>query len=269
MKLSAELVVKPGQKARLTQRDPDSTPGVKSKDDAVSALEKNMKRLAELQYLLYAENRHAMLIVFQAMDAGGKDGTIRHVMSGLNPQGCTVTPFKVPSEEEAEHDFLWRIHKVAPRLGEFSIFNRSHYEEVLVVRVHNLVPKQVWSGRYEHINSFERLLSDCHVKIIKFFLHISKEEQKKRFENRIDDPTRQWKLSEADFAERGYWDNYFRAYEDALTRCSTQWAPWHVIPANKKWYRNLAVSQVIVETLEDLNMKFPAPKMDVSRIRIK
>jgi PPK2 family polyphosphate:nucleotide phosphotransferase len=269
MKLSTQLVVEPGQKARIAHRDPDVTPGVKHKSTAEAALEKNMARLAELEYLLYAESKHAVLIVFQAMDAGGKDGTIRHVMSSLNPQGTTVTSFKVPSTEEAKHDFLWRIHKAAPRLGEFAIFNRSHYEDVLVVRVHNLVPRSVWSRRYEHINAFEKTLAENRVKILKFFLHISKNEQKERFEKRLDDPTRQWKLSPADFGERDYWDDYLQAYEDALTRCSTPWAPWYVIPANKKWFRNLAVSQILVETLEELNMKFPPPSMDISQVRVK
>jgi len=269
MELRSKLDVKPGRKARIRHRDPDATPGIRSKEAAEELLEKNVARLAELQYLLYAESRRALLIVFQGMDAAGKDGTIRHVMTGLNPQGCTVTPFKVPSAEEAKHDFLWRIHKATPRIGEFTIFNRSHYEDVLVVRVHGLVPKPAWSGRYAHINAFENLLADANVRILKFFLYISKEEQKERFQDRLEDPTRHWKLSEADFTERDYWDDYIRAYEDALTRCSTPWAPWYVIPANKKWYRNLAVSQIIVETLEELNMKFPPPSLDISKVRLK
>ncbi|MBZ5498187.1 MAG: polyphosphate kinase 2 family protein [Acidobacteriia bacterium] len=269
MKLSAQLVVEPGHKAKLVHRNPNATPGIKNKGAAETALGKNMARLAELQYLLYAESKHAVLIVIQAMDAGGKDGTIRHVMSSLNPQGTHVTPFKVPTAEEATHDFLWRIHKATPRLGEFAIFNRSHYEDVLVVRVHNLVPKSVWSERYDQINAFEKLLAESQVRIFKFFLHISRDEQKARFEKRLDDPTRQWKLSPADFTERDYWDDYIRAYEDALTRCSTPWAPWHVIPANKKWFRNLAVSQILVETLEELNMKFPPPSMDVAKVKLK
>ncbi len=269
MKIGPKLMVIPGHKAKLSHRDPDETPGVKNKETAEKLLEKNIARLAELQFLLYAENKRAVLIVFQGIDAAGKDGTIRHVMSGLNPQGCSVTPFKVPSAEEAEHDFLWRIHKATPRLGEFTIFNRSQYEDVLVVRVHNLVPKSIWSGRYEHINSFEKLLAGTNVKILKFFLYISKDEQKERFRSRLEDPTRQWKLSEADFAERKYWEDYIQAYEDALTRCSTPWAPWYVIPANKKWYRNLAVSQIIVEALEEMKMKFPPPGLDISKVRLK
>jgi PPK2 family polyphosphate:nucleotide phosphotransferase len=269
MKLGSQLLVEPGHKARLRERDPEATPGIKNKAAAEEALGKNMSRLEQLQFLLYAESRRAVLIVFQAMDAGGKDGTIRHVMSALNPQGCSVMPFKVPTAEEAKHDFLWRIHKAAPRLGEFAIFNRSHYEDVLVVRVHDLAPKSTWIKRYDYINSFEKLLAESRVVILKFFLHISKDEQKKRFQNRLEDPTRQWKLSTADFAERDYWEDYIEAYEDALTRCSTPWAPWYVIPANKKWFRNLAVSQILVEALEGLNMKFPPPGLDVSKVRLK
>lgn len=268
MSLTEHLRLKPGHKAGLRHRNPNATPGVESKAASEVALAKNMARLTKLQYLLHAESKHAVLIVFQAMDTGGKDGTIRHVMSSLNPQGTVVTSFKVPTAEEASHDFLWRIHKAAPRMGEFAIFNRSHYEDVLVVRVHNLVPKPVWSERYDQINNFEKLLAENHVKILKFFLHISKDEQKKRIEKRLDEPTRQWKLSEADFAERDYWDDYIQAYEDALTQCSTAWAPWYVIPANKKWFRNLAVSQILVESLEELKMRFPQPTVDLSKIKL-
>jgi PPK2 family polyphosphate:nucleotide phosphotransferase len=269
MKLSSQLMVEPGHKAKLSHRDPDATPGMNDKEQAEDALERNTARLAELQYLLYAESKHAVLIVLQAMDAGGKDGTIRQVMSSVNPQGTRVTAFKVPTAEEAKHDFLWRIHKAAPNIGEIGIFNRSHYEDVLVVRVHGLVPKSIWSRRYEGINEFERLLAGSGVKIFKFFLHITKEEQKERFEKRLSDPTRQWKISEADFDERKYWDDYMRAYEDALTKCSTPWAPWYVIPANKKWFRNLALSQILVEGMENLKMKFPPPSIDVSKVKFK
>jgi PPK2 family polyphosphate:nucleotide phosphotransferase len=269
MKLSTHLMVEPGRKARLSRRNPNATPGVKNKNSAEEALQKNNARLSDLQYLLYAEGKHAVLVVLQAMDAGGKDGTIRHVMSNVNPQGTTVTSFKVPTPEETKHDFLWRIHKAVPHLGEIGIFNRSHYEDVLVVRVHKLVPKPVWSERYDQINKFERLLAENHVKIFKFFLHISKDEQKERFENRMEDPARQWKISEADFAERDYWDDYLEAYEDALTRCSTPWAPWYVIPANKKWYRNHAISDILVEALENLDMKFPPPSLDLSKAKFK
>jgi PPK2 family polyphosphate:nucleotide phosphotransferase len=190
-------------------------------------------------------------------------------MSGINPQGCTVTSFKVPSAEEAGHDYLWRIHKAVPSYGNIGIFNRSVYEDVLVVRVHNLVPKDVWSKRYDQINGFEELLHDSRIRVIKFFLNISKEEQKRRFQERIDDPDRRWKISEADFAERKFWDDYTDAYEEALTRCSTEHAPWYIIPADKKWFRNLAVSHIIAETLKDMKMKFPPPTVDVKKLKWK
>jgi len=203
------------------------------------------------------------------MDASGKDGTVRHVMTGLNPQACRATSFKVPSPEEASHDFLWRIHKAMPARGEIGIFNRSQYEDVLVVRVHELVPKSVWSGRYDQINAFEKLMSANGVTILKFFLHISKKEQLERLEQRLKDPTRNWKISEADFKERQRWDDYVKAYEAVLSRCNESRAPWFVIPANKKWFRNLAVSQIIVETLERMNPKFPKPTVDLSKIKVK
>jgi PPK2 family polyphosphate:nucleotide phosphotransferase len=218
---------------------------------------------------MYAEDKRALLIVLQAMDAGGKDGTIRHVMSGLNPQGCTVTSFKKPSEEELDHDYLWRIHHAVPRKGDFGIFNRSHYEDVLVVRVHELVPKSEWSKRYDQINAFEKLLAENHVHVVKFFLHISKEEQLERLQARLEDPTKLWKFQEADAKERQYWDDYMEAFEEALVRCNTPHAPWYVIPANKKWYRNGAVSEILVETLSELDMSFPRPTVDPRRIRLR
>jgi PPK2 family polyphosphate:nucleotide phosphotransferase len=269
MNLGKSLMVGPGKKAGIARRDPDATPGVKNKEQALKTIGRNITRLAQLQDLLYAEAKHAVLIVIQAMDAGGKDGIVRHVMTGLNPQGCKVTPFKVPTSEERRHDFLWRIHKAVPAAGEVGIFNRSHYEDVLIVRVHKLVPKEVWSRRYEQINTFEKMLADSNVTVLKFFLHISKQEQKKRFQERIEEPTKHWKLTPADFEERKYWDDYMESYEDALTRCSTPWAPWYVLPSNHKWFRDLAASQIIVEALEELSMKYPAPTMDVSRIRLK
>jgi PPK2 family polyphosphate:nucleotide phosphotransferase len=269
MDLLDRLRVRTGRKVRLSDHDPDATPGYPRKASAREHLEKNLARLSTLQYLLYAEGRRALLIVLQAVDAGGKDGTIRHVMSGLNPQGCRVTSFKVPSAEERAHDFLWRIHKAVPEHGEIGIFNRSHYEDVLVARVHSLVPKSVWSERYEQINAFERILTDNSIVILKFFLHISKEEQRRRLEERVVDPTKNWKLSEQDLAERERWDDYVRAYEDVLGRCSTSWAPWFLIPADRKWYRNLAVSQIIVETMRDLKMEFPRPSIDLSRLKLR
>jgi PPK2 family polyphosphate:nucleotide phosphotransferase len=263
------LIVTPGTKVRLSDWDAANTLGWQKGHATKKSLDKSIEQLDRLQYLLYAEQKHALLVVLQGLDAAGKDGTIRHVMAGINPQGCVVTPFKQPTPEETAHDFLWRVHKAVPPTGDIGIFNRSHYEDVLVVRVHNLVPKDVWSLRYDQINSFERLLSESHVKILKFFLHISKDEQRKRFQKRIDDAKRNWKVSEADFAERKYWGDYTRAYEEALTRCSTPQAPWFIIPSNKKWFRNLAVSHIITETLAGMKMKFPKPKVDVSKIKLK
>jgi PPK2 family polyphosphate:nucleotide phosphotransferase len=266
---SKELLVKPGKKVKLSDWDPEDTLGWDKGHKMKDSLDKTIAKLDKLQYLLYAEHKRALLIVLQGLDAAGKDGTIRHVMSGVNPQGCKVTPFKKPSVEEAEHDFLWRIHKAIPELGDIGIFNRSHYEDVLVTRVHDLVPKDVWSKRYDQINGFEKMLHQNNVKILKFFLHISKDEQKSRFQQRIDDPDRRWKISEADFAERKYWDDYTKAYEAALEKCSTEHGPWYVIPSNKKWFRNLAVSHIITEALEGMNMKFPPPTVDVKKLKWK
>jgi PPK2 family polyphosphate:nucleotide phosphotransferase len=269
MELRERLGLSSGRKVKLASIDAGGTPGVRSKESVSPALAKNLDKLRELQYRMYAENRYSLLVVLQAMDGGGKDGTIRHVMSGLNPQGCAVTPFKVPSEEERDHDYLWRIHHAVPRRGEFGIFNRSQYEDVLVVRVHQLVPERVWSQRYDQINDFEKILAANDVVIVKFFLHISRDEQLERLKARIDDPNKRWKISSADFSERKLWDSYQAAYEDVLARCNTKWAPWYVIPANKKWYRNYAVSQILVETLDELKMKFPKPSVDVTKIRIE
>jgi PPK2 family polyphosphate:nucleotide phosphotransferase len=267
--LAEQFAVGPGTKVRLAQWDPDDTAGYKDKEAAQEALARNIERLAELEYLLYAENRRALLVVLQAMDGGGKDGTIRHVMTGLNPQSCRVTAFKVPSAVELAHDFLWRVHAAAPAKGEIGIFNRSHYEDVLVVRVRRLAPKSVWSGRYLAINEFERTLAESGTVILKFFLHISKREQAKRLRARLEDPTKNWKLDPADFEDRGRWDRYMQAYEAALSRCSTPHAPWFVIPANKKWFRNLAVSDIMVGALERLHMKLPKAKFDPSKITFK
>ena len=258
-----------GTNVRLADHDPADTAGFSTKKAARAALRTANRRLRELQYLLYAENKRALLIVLQGMDAAGKDGTIRHVMRGLNPQGTTVTSFKKPSALELDHGFLWRIHRAVPRLGDIGIFNRSHYEDVLVVRVHDLVPSSVWSARYGQINAFEKLLTDNQVIVLKFFLHISKEEQKRRFQDRLDDPTRHWKISPSDFSERPHWDEYTMAYEGVLTKCSMERAPWYVIPANKKWFRNLAIARIIVERLEAANMKFPEPTVDLSTISLE
>jgi len=257
MSFSRKLRLTGKQSVDLSSIDPDGTPGAKSKEEAIAVLAENTPRLSELQNRLYASKSHALLIVLQAMDAGGKDGTIRNVFSGLNPQGCTVTSFKVPSAEEALHDYLWRIHKAMPPRGMIGLFNRSHYEDVLAVRVHNLVPKAVWSQRYAQINDFEDYLTANGVVILKFFLHISKAEQLRRLEAREHDPEKIWKSSAADLTERNYWDKYMTAYDELLARCSQRVAPWHVIPANKNWYRNLAVSNIILETLEGLNLQYP------------
>ena len=262
------FLVPPDTRVDLTEYDPDYSSDYQSKQDTKADLKRNAKLLQELQRVLWAEGKHSLLIVLQAMDAGGKDGTIRHVFRGVNPQGCQVTSFKVPTKEELAHDYLWRIHKATPRRGYMGIFNRSHYEDVLVVRVHNLVPPEVWQQRYEQINHFEKLLADTGTTILKFFLHISKEEQKQRFEARLKDPRKNWKFSMGDVEERGYWDDYMRAFEEALSRCSTPWAPWYVIPANHKWYRNVAVSQIIIETLQRLDMKYPPPLPDAGGIVI-
>lgn len=266
--MSSPFLVSPGTQVKLADYDPGYTGAYGKKGQTKGELEENLEQLQALQQVLWAEGKHALLLVFQAMDAGGKDGTIRHVMHGVNPQGCQVTSFKVPTKEELAHDYLWRIHKATPRRGYIGIFNRSHYEDVLVVRVHNLVPENVWRQRYEQINHFERLLADSGTTILKFFLHISKEEQRERFEERLADPRKNWKFSMGDVEERGFWDDYMRAFEEALGRCSTPWAPWYVIPANRKWYRNLAISQIIVETLEKLDMRYPPPLPNASEIVI-
>ncbi len=266
MKWSHRYLVKSGTKVNLTKIDPNDTVDMDEKKAAKKHTERNLQRLAELQYRLYAENKRSILIVLQAMDAGGKDGTIRHVMGPLNPASCKVISFKTPNEEEMSHDFLWRIHKVAPATGEIRIFNRSHYEDVLIVRVHNLVPRSVWSKRYEQINDFEKILTANNTHILKFYLHISKDEQLERLKARLDDPTKHWKARAADFEERKFWNKYTKAYETALSRCSTAHAPWFIIPANKKWFRNFAISQILVEHLSRLKMKFPEPEDDISKI---
>ncbi len=266
--MSQELIVKPGAKIKLEDYDPEYIGSFKGKNEVEDREIKIHEQLSELQELLYAGSQYGLLIVLQAMDTGGKDGTIRRVMSGVNPQGCDVRSFKVPSAEEAAQDFLWRAHKVTPPKGKIIIFNRSYYEDVLVVRVHNLVPKEVWNARYEQINNFERILVENGTVILKFFLYISKEEQKKRLEARLEDPSKLWKFSELDVRERAYWDDYMDAYEDVLNKCSNEWAPWYVIPANKKWYRDLVVGEAIVKTLKNLNMKYPEPKIDPTKIKI-
>lgn len=259
--------VRPGTEVKLKEIDPAFKDRYDDRKEATEEIEQNQKKLREQQELLYANGRHSLLICLQALDAGGKDGTIEHVLGAMNPQGCRVVAFKQPSSEELAHAFLWRIHRAAPARGEVVIFNRSHYEDVLVSRVHQLVPKSVWSGRYDQINAFEQILAKNDVVILKFFLHVSNKEQLKRFKDRLDDPAKQWKISETDYKERSLWDEYVTAYEEALSRCSTEHAPWFIIPADHKWVRDLAVSRIVLEQLESLDMKFPPPTVDLEHIR--
>ena len=267
MDLRKKLIVKPGSSLKLKDIDASFHGNYKSKEDAIKDLEKNRNSMGELQQKLYGEKKHALLIVLQGIDAAGKDGVCWHVMQSMNPQGTFVKGFKQPTEIEKRHDFLWRIHPFTPGLGQVIVFNRSHYEDVLVVRVHDLVPKEVWSKRYELINDFEKMLSTNNVTILKFFLYITPEEQLKRFRKRLDDPSRQWKISDADYKERAFWDEYTAAYEDMLNKCSTEQAPWYVIPSNHKWFRNVAISQIIADTLTDMHLQLPAPTVDIEEIR--
>jgi len=263
------FLVAPGHRARLAHRDPGFTDEATDKHSATREIAKVQRRLDELQFQLFAEQRRSLLICLQALDAGGKDGVIRHVFGVMNPQGCRVASFKQPSAEELAHDFLWRVERQAPKRGEVVVFNRSHYEDVLVVRVHDMVPKKVWSARWAMINDFERRLVANGTHIVKFFLQISKEEQLERFRQRLDDPSRHWKISETDYTEREYWDDYVAAYEDAIGECSTADAPWYVIPSDHKWFRNLAVSRILLETMEGLGIRVPKPTVDVEEIRRK
>ena len=253
--------IKPGTRVDLDDFDPDETKLIDDKDEALAKSEKSQERLAELQELLYAEHEHKILIILQGMDTSGKDGTVRHVMGGFNPSGVRVVSFKKPTSVELDHDYLWRVHRQVPATGEVVVFNRSHYEDVLVVRVHNLVPEKVWSKRYDHINEFERMLADSGTTILKIFLHISKDEQRQRLEARIQDAKKRWKFQHGDIEERKLWSDYVRAYEDALEKTSTKWAPWYVIPANTKWYRNYVVGAVVCRTLEKLDMRYPEPDL--------
>jgi PPK2 family polyphosphate:nucleotide phosphotransferase len=263
------FVVEPGTKVRLGKIDPAFKDKHESHDTAKAKIEKHVERMAKLQYLLYADGNQSMLVVLQALDAGGKDGVVRHVFSAMNPQGTRVFGFKQPNKLEAAHDFAWHAHLQAPGKGEVVIFNRSHYEDVLVVRVHKLVPESVWSKRYELINDFEKMLHESGTRILKFYLHISPEEQLERFKQRLDDPPRHWKISDTDYSERELWPDYIEAFEDAMERTSTKHAPWYVIPSNHKWFRNLAISEIVADTLEDMNLKRPPPQVDIAEIRRK
>jgi PPK2 family polyphosphate:nucleotide phosphotransferase len=263
-------MVRPGEPARLDRADPGDTSGFKGvKDDGLRKLEKLTLRLEELQELLYAEHQHALLVVLQGMDSAGKDGTIRRVFEGVNPQGVRVASFKVPTGREIDHDFLWRVHEQVPEKGEIVLFNRSHYEDVLTTRVHGLVSKPTWERRYREINEFEQTLTQEGTTILKFFLHLSRGEQKRRLRERLDDPTKHWKFRYSDLQERQKWASYMEAYEEALTRTSTTWAPWYVVPSDRKWFRDLFVSERIVSVLEDFRMKYPPlpPEFRTTQIR--
>lgn len=263
------FIVPPGTGFALADRDPGDTTGTPGDKKATKSVLKDLSdELRGLQERLYAESARALLVVLQAIDTGGKDGTVKHVFSGVNPQGVRVTPFKAPTEEELGHDFLWRVHPHAPRRGDIAIFNRSHYEDVLVARVHRLVDEAVWRGRYRHINQFEALLADAGTHVVKVFLHISREEQARRLHARLDDPTKRWKFRRGDLAERERWDEYMAAYEEAIARTSTEQAPWYVVPADHKWFRNWAVSRIVVETLEAMDPRYPAPAEDLDGITV-
>ena len=261
--------VKPGGKIRLSDYDPADTSLMPDRAKADVKTQKDLLKLQDLQDRFYAEHQRALLIVLQGMDTSGKDGTIKHVMRGLNPQGCTVVSFKVPVGEELDHHFLWRVERAMPRHGHIGVFNRSHYEDVLAGPVHDLVPKKVWKKRYDQINRFEQLESELDTVILKFFLHISKDEQKKRLEERLKSPSKNWKFSPLDVKERELWDDYQDAYEDVLNKCSTKSAPWYVVPADHKWFRNWMVATIVVEKLKSLSPKYPRPKADLSKIRIE
>jgi PPK2 family polyphosphate:nucleotide phosphotransferase len=261
--------VEPGTTARLDRVDTAGTEGAPGdKHETKAGSGDLLDELAGLQERLYAEGERSLLVVLQAIDAGGKDGTIKHVFGGLNPAGCRVVSFKVPSEEERSHDFLWRVHARTPAKGEVVVFNRSHYEDVLVVRVHDLVPEKVWRPRYDFINAFEANLAAAGTRIVKLFLHISKEEQAERFQARLDDPSKRWKFRTGDLEERARWDDYMAAFQEAISRTSTAYAPWFVVPADRKWYRDWAVSRILIETLADMDPRYP-PAEDLSGVEVR
>lgn len=265
-----KLAVKPGSKIRLKHFDPGYHGKHESHKAALLEIQENLQKMEGSQYLMYAENKHSLLIVLQGLDAAGKDGVVRHVLTGMNPSGCVSVNFKQPTAKELAHDFLWRVHPHVPAKGSVAIFNRSHYEDVLVARVHDLVPEKVWSKRYDQINDFEQLIAtENNTTILKFFLHISKDEQLARFKKRLDDPARQWKISDSDYKERDYWGDYTKAFEDVLDKTSTEHAPWFIIPSNHKWFRDLAISQIIVRQMEAMGMQFPKPTVNLAEIRRK
>ena len=268
MKDLDSLRIRPSAKVRLRDIETDGKDLVKDRAEYEQTFITMREELIELQARLYAESKRKLLVVFQAMDGGGKDGTIRSVFQGVNPQGVVVTSFKAPTTQELAHDFLWRVHNAVPANGHIGVFNRSHYEDVLVVRVHKLVPENVWKPRFEMVNDFERMLTQTGTRIVKFFLHISKDEQKKRFEERINDPSKRWKFDPADLEKRKFWSEYQDAFEDMLERCSTEEAPWYVIPADQNWFRDYAVCRILVETLREMKPRFPDPP-DVSGIVVR
>jgi PPK2 family polyphosphate:nucleotide phosphotransferase len=268
MAKSSAYLIPPDTKVKLTDYDPGDSGKFKSKAHANVLLRKHQEKLIELQELMYAEDKHALLVVLQGMDASGKDGAIEHIFSGVNPQGCHVTSFKQPSAEELQHDYLWRVHRAAPARGMIGIFNRSHYEEVLVVRVHQGLSKDDLRDRFDAINDFEKMLGKNGTTILKFFLHISKDEQKQRLQERLDDPKKHWKVNPDDLKERERWNEYQKAYEDVLRNCSTKHAPWYIIPADHKWYRNVLISQILVDTFSGLKMKYPKSRFDLSKMKV-
>lgn len=263
-------MVRPGSRVDLGRWDPGDTGEFDGgKSEGAAELLRLNRDLEELQEKLYAEHKHKVLVVLQAMDTGGKDGVIRHVFEGVNPQGVRVASFKVPTPEELDRDYLWRVHRQVPGQGEIVIFNRSHYEDVLVVRVKKLVPPKVWRRRFAQINAFERMLAEEGTTLLKFFLHISKKEQKERLQTRLDEPHKRWKFNPADLGDRALWPDFTKAYEDALGRTSTAWAPWFIVPADRKWYRNLVIARILVEALEGLDMRYPEPKESLDDIVIE
>jgi PPK2 family polyphosphate:nucleotide phosphotransferase len=264
----SELLAISGKKANLRRIDSASTPGFSDREKAEERTKKNRERLSDLQFRLYAENKRALLVVLQGTDTSGKDGAIRHVFSGVNPQGCQVTSFKAPAGQELKHDFLRRIHTAAPAHGVIGIFNRSHYEDVVAARVKKIVLPGVWKKRYDTINSFEKMLTESGTTILKFYLHISKAEQKERLEKRLSDPAKHWKMNLNDIEERKLWGATVTAYEDALTRCDTAWAPWYVVPSDRKWYRNAAISEIVADTLECMNPEFPQASDNFAGVKI-
>lgn len=266
--MTAQWMVQPGSRLNLAAHDPKDTGHFKDKESAAAAMAADLERLRDLQEKLYVDDRYAVLLVLQGTDTSGKDGMIKHLSEGLSLVGAEVSNFKVPTSTELQHDFLWRIHQRTPERGKVGIFNRSHYEDVLVVRVHSLVPEEVWEERYDQINDFEGMLVRNKTVVLKCFLHISKEEQRERLQARLDDPAKLWKFNEGDLKERARWDDYQRAYTDALTRCSTAEAPWYVIPSDKKWFRNYTIAHLLVETLERLDLRLPEPTVDPQAIRV-